>query len=203
MLRITQITIQEKNKERCNIFLDGEYSFSVSLELVLKYRLQVGTELSEKQIEEISFNEQKREALNKAIFYVSKTIKTRKQIKTYLYGKGYASSVVNFVVEKLQEYSYVNDVDYARQYIENCSNNQGRRLIEYKLMSKGISKEDIELAFSNVSVPQNENAKHVAEKYLKNKELTKENLAKAFRYLISRGFSYEEVDYALKEFKEN
>ncbi len=203
MSKITQITIQEKNKERCNIFLDGEYSFSASLELVLKYRLKVGTELDEKQIEEISFNEQKREALNKAVSYVSKTIKTRRQIITYLYGKGYASSIVNFVIEKLQEYSYVNDVDYARQYIESCSSNQGKRLIEYKLISKGVSKEDIELAYSKISVPQNENAKKVAEKYLKNKELTKENLAKAFRYLVGRGFSYEEVDYALKEFKEN
>ena len=35
-----------------------------------------------------------------------------------------------------------------------------------------------------------------AEKYLKNKETTKENMAKAYRYLIGRGFSYEVATFA-------
>ena len=32
------------------------------------------------------------------------------------------------------------------------------------------------------------------------KEKTKENLAKAYRYLIGKGFSYEEASFALSQF---
>ena len=58
MAKVTQISIQERNKERCNIFIDGEYKFALSLELVLKYRLKVGVELGDKEIDEISFDGQ-------------------------------------------------------------------------------------------------------------------------------------------------
>ena len=36
--------------------------------------------------------------------------------------------------------------------------------------------------------------------YLRNKENTIENTQKAFRYLIGRGFSYEDAEYALRNF---
>ncbi len=203
MAKVTQISIQERNKERCNIFIDGEFKFALSLELVLKYRLKVGVELGDKEIDEITFDGQKAEALNKAIAYVAKSLKTKKQVKIYLLSKGYSEQIAYYVIDKLKEYSYVNDVDYARQYIESCSKNQGKKLITYKLMTKGIRKDDIDLAYTMVNVPQKENAKSVAEKYLRNKEITKENLAKAYRYLLGKGFSYDEIDFALNDFKEN
>jgi SOS response regulatory protein OraA/RecX len=67
-------------------------------------------------------------------------------------------------------------------------------------MAKGVKKEDIENAYSDVDVDSKSNAKAVAEKYLKNKETTKENMAKAYRYLIGRGFSYEDATFALSFF---
>ncbi len=203
MAKISQILIQERNKERCNIFIDDEFKFALSLEIVLKYRLKVGMELSDMEIDEITSDSQKVEALNKALTYVSKSLKTKRQVKLYLLRKGYSEQVAYFVIDKLKEYSYVNDVDYARQYIESCSKNQGKKLIAYKLMAKGISKEDIDLAYSMVNVQHKENAKSVLEKYLRNKEITKENLAKAYRYLLGKGFSYDEIDFALNNFKEN
>jgi regulatory protein len=36
MGKITKIEIQKRNKERVNLFLDGEYAFSISAELVYK-----------------------------------------------------------------------------------------------------------------------------------------------------------------------
>ena len=33
-------------------------------------------------------------------------------------------------------------------------------------------------------------------------ELNKENVAKTYRYLISRGFSYEQANYAIEKLKE-
>ena len=43
----------------------------------------------------------------------------------------------------------------------------------------------------------------IVQKHLKNKEKTKENIAKTYRYLIGKGFSYEEASYALKFFIED
>ena len=41
----------------------------------------------------------------------------------------------------------------------------------------------------------------LAQKRLKDKIITKELLAKTYRYLIGRGFSYEEASYAISDYK--
>ena len=70
-------------------------------------------------------------------------------------------------------------------------------------MMKGVKKQDIEEAYSDLDIDENENAKVIAEKYLKNKEINKETLAKAYRYLIGRGFSYDQASFALSNYKED
>ena len=46
-----------------------------------------------------------------------------------------------------------------------------------------------------------ENAKNIAIKHFRGKEKTKENLAKTYRYLIGKGFSYEEASFAIDHLK--
>ncbi len=203
MPKITSISVQSKNKNRCNIYVDGEFFSGVSMETVYKSRLKVGLEIDEVSLKNILYDNERLEALNKAVDYLSKALKTKKQVKDYLLKKGYEEDVVWQVIDKLKEYNYINDCEYSKRYIESVSKNQGKKLIEYKLMMKGVKKQDIETIFDDCEIDLKESAKDVAEKYLKNKEFTKENKAKAYRYLIGRGFSYEEANYALSSFGED
>ena len=68
-------------------------------------------------------------------------------------------------------------------------------------MMKGVKKEDIEKAFENAETDDAENARKLAEKHLRNKEITAENVRKTYKYLIGRGFSYEQADDAIKKFR--
>ena len=197
---ITEIKIQEKNKTRCNLFIDGEFFSSISLETTLKNNLKKGQEVDQKELSILIEESNKVEALSKAVDYVSKALKTKRQVKDYLIKKGYTEEIAWYCVDKLKECDYINDEKYSERFIESTSKTQGRKLVEYKLMMKGVRKEDIALAYENVEVDNKENAKNIAEKYLKNKEKTKENLAKAYRYLIGKGFSYEEASFALSQF---
>ena len=52
-----------------------------------------------------------------------------------------------------------------------------------------------------VKVSINE-AIELAKKYMRSKEVTKENLAKCYRYLLSKGFSYESAQNAIKSIKD-
>lgn len=202
-MKITQISAQQKNKDRCNIFIDGEYSFSVSTETVYKFYLKTGKELSEEEITAIKEDGERTSALNRATEYLSKAYKTRKQVKDYLLKKGYSDDAVYYAVSRLTETGYINDSEYARRYFETASKNQGKRLSAYKLMAKGVRKDVIDEAYEKAAVPSKENAAAVAERYMRNKEINKENLAKTYRYLIGRGFSYDEASEAISAFKEN
>lgn len=202
-MKITQISAQQKNKDRCNIFIDGEYSFSVSTETVYKFYLKTGKELSEEEITAIKEDGERTSALNRATEYLSKAYKTKKQVKDYLIKKGFSDDAVYYAVSRLTETGYINDSEYARRYFETASKNQGKKLSAYKLMAKGVRKDVIDEAYEKAAVPSKENAAAVAEKYMRNKEINKENLAKTYRYLIGRGFSYDEASEAISAFKEN
>ncbi len=200
---VTSISVQEKNKKRCNLFIDNEFCSGISLETALKYRLKNGMEISQKELSEIIFESNKLEALNLSINYVTKSLKTKKQVKTYLLGKGYTEDVVWHCIDKLKEYNYIDDAEYAKRYIESVCSNQGKRLIEYKLMMKGVKKEDILSASNDCEIEYKDKALEVAIKHLKHKERTKENLSKTYRYLIGRGYSYEEANFAISKLKED
>ncbi len=203
MQKITAITAQEKNKERVNLFVDGEFFAGVSLETVLKLRLKAGDSVDTEKLNEILAETEREKALQKAADYALKTLKTKRQVKDYLIKKGYSEEVVWQTVDKLKEYGYIDDKEYSKRFIESTSKTQGKRLIEYKLMMKGVRKEDIESAYETAETDDTENARILCEKYLRHKEKTKENVLKAYKYLIGKGFSYEQADYAIAPFKED
>ncbi len=200
MSKITKISVQEKNKKRCNLFLDNEFYAGVSLETVLKFRLKVGDDIDQAGLADLIFDSDKVEALSKAVAYTTKALKTKKQVKTYLSSKGYSYDVIKYCIAKLEEYCLVDDLNYSVKFIELNSNNQGKHLLEYKLMEKGVSKDVISMALEHVEIDLNKSAKAIAEKRLKDKKITREILSKTYRYLVGKGFSYDEVNFALSGF---
>ena len=201
MSKITAIEVQKNDKERCNIFVDGNFFAGISIEIVIKNHLKVGTELDKTSLGELIFSAEKEKALKKALDYVSKTLKTKKQVKDYLEKKGYSVEIILKILDKLIDYGLINDVEYAKRYIESTSKKQGQKLIEYKLMSKGVRKEDIALAYSDFEEFDQDRVYNLAIKHLKNKERSRENFAKTYKYLLGKGFLYEEVDGAISRIK--
>ncbi len=199
MALVTEIKIQSKDKSKYSIFIDGEYSFAISADKVLEYKLKSGKEYSIDEIEEIKTEAEKELALQKALNYISKAIKTKKQVVIYLKGKGFSDKAVYNAVDKLKEYDYINDKEYAKLYLQN-NRSAGKRLVDYKLMSKGVNKNDISLARNEVNEDFSEMAEKLADKRLRNKEITQENLQKTYRYLIGKGFSHEEALSVIKKY---
>lgn len=200
MAKITDISYQKRDKNRCNVSVDGEYDFAVSLEQVIKYKIKVGTEFTDLELNEIKLEGEKEFALKKALNYISKALKTKKQVIIYLKGKGYSDKAVYYVIDKLKEYNFINDEEYAKAYLEN-NKTEGKKLVDYKLMMKGVNKNDILNAREGFLDSSKEIAENLADKRLKNKAITSELLQKTYRYLIGKGFSYEEAEYAIKKYK--
>ena len=199
---ITQISVQTKDKNRCNVFIDGEFSFSVYIDYVFKYGLKKGDEIDDKKKISIIEDDQKTYSFSLALKYLQRGLKTKKQVVDYLKKKGFNLKIIYQTIDRLCELDYVNDVEYAKRYIETFASSAGKRLIEYKLMSKGVKKADIDLAYYDDVVDSKEAALKIAEKKIRNKTADKLTLSKVFRYLIGKGFSYEDADYAISRLKE-
>ena len=127
MPKITDIQIQKNNKTRANVYIDGEFAFGLEMLTVMKLGLKIGKEVSEQTLAEAVFDSDKSVALTKAVGYLSRAMKTRRQMRDYLTGKGYSPRIISYVLEKLEEYRYVDDEAYAKLYVEQNSANKGER----------------------------------------------------------------------------
>lgn len=201
MNEITAITPQVKDKTRCNIYIDGRFYCGLTIETVIKNRLKIGQTVSLEELENAQLESEKNTALDKALNHISATRKTEKQVRDFLVKKGYLPTVIDFVIEKMRGYGFLDDNEYAEAYVGFASSKKGSRLIRMELKSKGVSEEYIEGALDSVDEKtQVETAKEILRKYMRGKESTRENLQKAYRYLMGKGFDYEVAKTALAEF---
>lgn len=195
---ITAITAQVKDKTRCNIYIDGRFCCGLTMETVVKNRLKVGKIVSAEELSAMQLESEKNTAFDKALTFLSATRKTEKEIRLHLSKKGYLPAVIDYVVEKLREYGFINDEEYAEAYTESASKKKGGRLIRMELKNKGLSEEAIENALSELDEGQElETAKGILEKYMRGKTADKATLQKAYRHLMSKGFDYDTAKAAI------
>ena len=200
-MKVTKIEIQKKNKNRVNLYLDNEFYCGLSLESILKNKVKEGQELTKSQIDFLQINTEREVALSKAINYLAKCQKTRKELIDYLKKKEYEENIISYVVLKLEEYKLINDELYIENFIKYKTKSQGSRKIAFSLSQKGIKKELIDKYLDDFA-SDSSSIEKVALKYLKNKELDAKTKQKAYRYLVSKGYLSNDIISCLNKFFE-
>lgn len=199
MNEITAITPQTKDKTRCNVYVDGRFYCGLTLEAVMKNRLKTGVIVTEERLAEIQLESEKNTAFDKALTHISATRKTEKQVRTFLAGKGYLPAVIDYAIEKLRSYNFLNDGEYAEAYVESVAKRKGGRLIRMELRGKGVSDDEIDAALDTLDQETElATATEILQKYMRGKVCDQTTLQKAYRYLMSKGFDYEVAKAALK-----
>lgn len=189
-MEITGIRPQIKDKTRCNIETDGRFCCGMKIETVTYYRLKVGMIISEEELSRIQLESEKASAFDKALTNLSVSPKSEREIRIFLERKGYLEDVVDYVVEKMKGYGFLDDKEYAARYVQSSGTRKGKRLIALELRKKGISQEEIDSAIEEIS-DEREKADSLLRKYLRGKASDRGTLRKAYAYLISRGFDFD------------
>ncbi len=196
---ITKVEICKKNKNRVNIFVDDEFFMSSFLEVAYLNKLKVGVEIDEQNLKKLISDEEVAKANSYAIKLLSKFIKTEAEVKNKLQERGYSPETVEVVTKKLKEYGYINDKLFAENYKNTYACSKSKMVIKQQLKIKGVSGSIIdELQFDENS--EIETATHLATKWLKNKEYTKENYFKLLNFLYGKGFSRNVCTKTLSKF---
>jgi regulatory protein len=198
--RITAITAQKRNPDRVNIYLDGEYSFSLS-RLVAAW-LEPGKVLNQQQIDELVEGDTKEKVLQSALKLVDFRPRTEKELREKLSKKGFDKEKIEGVVGKLRASKVVQDDRFAESWVENRNefHPRSQRLIRYELKNKGINEEAIEEALKNSA--DDEVLAYNAAVKLKNRYSGLEWQVfqkKVMAHLLRKGFSYDVVSTTVKK----
>ncbi len=202
MLTITKIEPQKNKYDRVNIFVDDEYFCAMQNFICVKNGLKVGAQVEKEKLVSLVYESDKEKALNKTANYLSRGVKTEKQVIDYLAKNGFDNLISEYVLGKLKEYNYINDENYVQQYINTYSKKYGKKKMEFELRNKGISNAIITASLSDFKA-DDEVIYELAVKYLKNKEIDYKNLQKLSQYLAAKGFTWEEIQKTTNKLKNN
>ncbi|MCF0141484.1 MAG: regulatory protein RecX [Mogibacterium sp.] len=152
---------------------------------------------------------EKRSAFDAAADYLSRRARTCKETRDYLRKKEYSEEEISEAVNKLLEYEYLDDADYAKRYFEyGYSRMKGRRKIEAELMEKGVEASVIANAcedyFYENGAREYENALEIAqaeyERSGKN-EADEKLVGKVARKLESKGYRTDDIYKVIAEMR--
>ena len=193
---------------RNKIYLDTEEIMDISPLIRQKYDLKVNDSI-ERFYDEISYEA----SLEKGIFLISLKDRTKKEVRLKLEEKYRNKSAILRAIEKLEEFGYLNDLNYAMSYIE--SRTYGKNRISYNLFQKGIDRSTVEKAYLALDEEKEENVDDTKLEKLIEKNSKKINVSnrrdekkmkeeqKLIQYLARQGFSLDKIFKKLKEYKEN
>lgn len=196
---ITALKVQKRNPNRVNIFLDGEFAFG--LYAINCGKLRVGQELPQEIIEKLVYEDQIEDGFQKSLRYLSFKPRTEYEVIKKLKENKFSEDHIQVILQLLIEKGYVDDFQFAKNWIENRSINKPRskKLISWELRNKKIN-EDIINELSNEMLPEEKLASLAADKYARRLSGYDEEIfsKKLSGYLLRRGFSYSIV-YPLVE----
>ncbi|WP_125766856.1 recombination regulator RecX [Lapidilactobacillus wuchangensis] len=144
MKTITQITAQKKSG-RYNIFLDKHYAFPVSEDVLIRYNLHKGLELTDDQQAEIAAADVIEKAYQLALNYLSYQIRTIKEMRQYLKQHEVESVAIEQVIDRLKQQQYLDDGAYAIAYVQTNKrlSLKGPQVIRQELRQKGVMDENL------------------------------------------------------------
>ena len=205
---ITEISVQKKNKNRCNIYIDNIFAFGVSNEIIYKENLKVGMIIDEEKLKKIAYEENLINCKETALKIIERSYKTKKEMEKRLLEKGYNLEEINEILKFLERYNFINDESYTKAFIKNKTKTQGKQKIKYALKNKGVSEEIIEEELSNLDMKKEKEKANILALKKYNILIKRENdkykiKEKIIRFLISRGYNYEVAKDAVKEMLES
>lgn len=189
--QITALKVQNRNKERINVYLDDNYAFPVTVAVALT--LKKGQYLTDKEIEQLKSQDEQDKAYQHAIRYLGFRARSRQELEQYLGEKGYSAAVAAATIQRLLDQNYLDDEAFARWWLENRERFRPRsqRALRYELRQKGIANEVIETVLADLDEEELAWAA-VSPKLTHWQNFEAEKLKqKILSFLSRRGFTYE------------
>lgn len=205
-MKVTKLSSQKKDPSRVNLYIDGEFVVGISLNSVAKYNLYVTKEVSESELEEILFCVLKDRFQERAMGYISRALHTQYQLRKYLrdlafkkkgtwysdISKEELENIFNEIIEKIQEYGYLDDSVYAEQFILSRIKNKprGKNILISELISKGVHRDIARKKVEELVEDEYDILVKTYNKKYKEKPITI-NDRKKIDFLRRKGFSWD------------
>ncbi len=190
MPQVTAIKAQQRRRDRANIYLDGEYAFS--LQKILAAELVRDQQLTQEEIAELKARDLAERAYERSLRYLSYRPRSEQELRRYLENKDVEPDAIIQVIDRLKRMRLLDDAAFAEFWVENrdAFRPRGAWALRGELRQKGISSDLIEEALSDLD--EEAAALRASERAVRRyARLDRETFLRRFMgYLQRRGFPY-------------
>ncbi len=192
---VTALKAQKNNPDRVSLFLDGEFALGIHQDLVVKYDLHTGRTLTPEEQAQLEADERLIEAKQCALEYLAHKPRTEGEVRDRLAQDDYEPSIIEQVITRLHELSYLDDETYAHDFVKArfANKSYGPHRLRRDLRERGVDAGLIEEALAGLrdTVDFQEAAHALAEKYWHRVADESHPLKQAKKlqgYLVRRGY---------------
>jgi regulatory protein len=203
MSKITRLVKAKTREKRVKIYLDGRYAFTLLTETILKEGLRTGQELTAAQVEALTGKDRFQRSLNTAVRLLGYRPRSEAEIRQHLQRHGFDEASTAETLAILKDRGLVDDVAFARFWIENRESFRPRsqRLAGLELRRKGLSDDIIRQVTGEID--ERESAYRAAQARMRHLATKDDD---DFRrrlggYLARRGFGYEIIEQTINRIK--
>lgn len=186
------------NNKKCKIFLDDQFAFALYKGELQSYQIKKDCPIGQKEYEEILHKLLPKRAILRAMNLLKERSYTRYQLLQKLKEGFYPQDCIDTAIDYVESYGYINDRQYAMDFITYRSESLNRMQIRQKLLKKGIDAGLIEEVFETFYQEGNEiEEERQILSFLNKKsyfqQAEEKERQKILAALMRKGYRYEQI----------
>ena len=148
---MTVTRIEELSRSRCKIYLEDSFAFVLYKGELRLYGVREQEELSEESYREIMQEVLPKRATLRCMNLLQSRAYTESKLRSKLKEGGYPQESIDSAIAYVKSYHYVDDLQFAKDYIANQAGKKSKRVLERDLIARGVSRDEIEAAFAEAA----------------------------------------------------
>lgn len=193
-MTVTRIEAISKTKYR--IFLDNEFAFVLYKGELSHYHIEEDAVINEAAYLEIKQKVILKRAKLRALHLLNDMDRTEGQLREKLRAGQYTEDIIDEAMNYVKSFGYVNDLNYAKRFVDSRKDKKSRKEIYAQLCNKGLSKTLIEEAMEDC-YDKDDGMNAITELLRKKKydpeTATEKDKQKVIAFLMRKGFSYHDI----------
>lgn len=201
---MTVVSIQEVTNKKFKITLDSGFAFVLYKGELCAYGIAEGEELTSDNYDKIMNEVLPKRAKLRAMNLLKVRPYTVKGLTDKLQDGGYPQEIIDIAIDYVSGFHYLDDYQYARDFIYTYKESKNRNKIFQDLSNKGVSKDIIQKAYEDELGDESSDfekeqiIKFITKKGYFDRDFTYEEIQKLLAALYRKGFSSEMIRKAIR-----
>jgi regulatory protein len=205
-VKISDIRIQKRNRNRFSIYVDGRYRFSLDEQTLGRAGFHIGDEIDEETIRNLSSKDEFFRARDYGMLLLSYRDRSEQEFRKRLLDRAHNRDVVEEVIELFKAENLINDQVFAEKWIEHVlhSRPMGALRVRHELRARFVDDQVIDSVVGRMLGRDMERdlAHAAAEKKMRALKGYAEDKVRSRlqQHLRNRGFQFDIIHDVMKEF---